>query len=611
MSAEAPTSALRTLNDIILLIAGREYRETLRHKRAGAWVSIEAGEMFRQVVWVARGLERLGVVPGDRVALLSENRAEWAVADFSILGRGAVTVPIYPTLPAASCEYILQDSGACGIVVSNKAHLEKIRSVWDRLPQLRFAVAMEGVPVSAAPFRPFSDDANEKRQLAWRDLVGDAQLPSAERVRFEVQARAVGPEQLASIIYTSGTTGTPKGVMLTHANIVSNVLASADLFQPDDLALSFLPLSHIYERMVDYTYLYNAVPIAYAESIEAVAQNLVEVHPTVLAAVPRFFEKMHARVMDAIRQAPAPRRWLFWWAVGVGREVLRRRATEQKLPTGLALRHALAERLVFHRLRARLGGRIRFFLSGSAPLSPALSEFFNAAGVEVCEGYGLTETSPVVATNVPGRNRPGTVGKPVAGVEVRIAEDGEILVRGPNLMKGYYNQPEETAQVLKDGWFHTGDIGELTAGGELRVTDRKKDLLKTAGGKYVAPQPIENRLRACPYLLNAVLVGDRRPYVVALLVPNFDRLAEFARQRSLPCSSPAELARHEQVRALLQQQVDAVNAELAPFEQIKRFVVLERDFSMESGELTPTMKVRRRVVEQHYRDAVESLYGKT
>ena len=297
--------------------------------------------------------------------------------------------------------------------------------------------------------------------------------------------------------------------------------------------------------------------------------------------------------------------------MGVGREVLRRRSTEQKLPTGLALRHALAERLVFHRLRARLGGRIRFFLSGSAPLSPALSEFFNAAGVEVCEGYGLTETSPVVATNVPGRNRPGTVGKPIAGVEVRIAEDGEILVRGPNLMKGYYNQPEETAQVLKDGWFHTGDIGELTASGELRVTDRKKDLLKTAGGKYVAPQPIENRLRACPYLLNAVLVGDRRPYVVALLAPNFDRLAEFARQRSLPCSSPAELARHEQVHALLEREVDAVNAELAPFEQIKRFVVLERDFSMESGELTPTMKVRRRVVEQQYRDAVESLYGKT
>ena len=611
MAAETSTSALRTLNDIILLIAGREYREALRHKRAGAWVSIQAREMFRQVVWLARGLERLGVVSGDRVALLSDNRPEWAVADFGILGRGGVTVPLYPTLPAHSCEYILQDSGACGIVVSNKAQLEKICSVWDRLPRLRWAVAMEGVPVSAAPFRPFSDDADEKRQLAWRDLVGDAALASAEGARFAQTARAVRPEDLASIIYTSGTTGTPKGVMLTHANIVSNVLASANLFQPDDLALSFLPLAHIYERTVDYTYLYNDVPIAYAESIEAVSQNLLEVRPTVLAAVPRFFEKMHGRVMDAVRQAPAPRRWLFRWAVGVGQQALRRRVADQQLPTGLSLRHALAERLVFGRLRARLGGRIRFFLSGSAPLSPALSEFFNGAGVTVCEGYGLTETSPVVATNVPGRNRPGTVGRPLAGVEVRIAEDGEILVRGPNVMKGYYNQPEETAQVLKDGWFHTGDIGELTSEGDLRITDRKKDLFKTAGGKYVAPQPIENRMRACPYLLNAVLVGDRRPYVVALLVPDFDKLAEFARQRGLPCSSPGELARHEQVHALLQREVDAVNAELARFEQIKRFVVLERDFSIESGELTPTMKVRRRVVVQQYRDAVESLYGET
>ena len=610
MAAEAPSSALRTLNDIILLVAGREYREMLRYKRAGAWVSIQASEMFRQVVWMARGLERLGTGPGDRVALLSENRPEWAVADFAILSRGAVTVPLYPTLPAASCEYILRDSGASGVVVSNTTQLEKIRNSWDRLPQLRFALAMEGVPVSAAPFRP-SDDAGEKRVLAWRDLVGDAALASAERARFEERAQAVSPEEVASIIYTSGTTGTPKGVMLTHANIVSNVLASADLFQPDDLALSFLPLAHIYERTVDYTYFYNGVPIAYAESIEAVPQNLLEVRPTVLAAVPRFFEKMHARVMDAVRQAPAPRRWLFRWAVGVGQQVLRCHLADQQLPTGLALRHALAERLVFGRLRARLGGRLRFFLSGGAPLAPEMSEFFNAAGVDVCEGYGLTETSPVVTTNVPGHNRPGTVGRPVAGVEVRIAEDGEILVRGPNVMKGYYNQPEETARVLKDGWFHTGDIGELTAGGELRITDRKKDLFKTAGGKYVAPQSIETRLRASPYLLNAVLVGDRRPYVVALLVPNFDKLAEFARQRSLLCSSPAELARHQEVRELLQQQVDAANAELAPFEQIKRFALLERDFSIESGELTPTMKVRRRMVEQQYRDAVESLYRKT
>ncbi len=606
----APAAALRTLNDIPFLLAAREFEEVMRVKRGGAWAPLAGREVFRQVVWFARGLERLGIERGDRVALLAETRPEWAIADFAILGRGAIDVPLYTTLTPATCEFILRDSGARGVIVSNLDHLEKIKSIWDRLPELRLAVAMEGVPISAAPFRPFATDAQEKRVLAWRDLVSDPELSSAERARFEESSRAVGPGDLASIIYTSGTTGTPKGVMLTHGNLVSNILAvPARQLRRDDLALSFLPLCHVYERMADYAYMFHGATIAYAESIEAVPQNLLEVRPTVAAAVPRFFEKMHARVQESLRQAPAPRRWLFRWALGVGREALGCRVAGRPLPAWLAFRHALADRIVFRKLRARLGGRIRYFISGGAPLSPELAEFFNAAGVVVCEGYGLTETSPVVATNVADRVRPGTVGRPVAGVEVRIAEDGEILVRGPNVMKGYFNQPEATAEALRDGWFHTGDIGELTPEGDLRVTDRKKDLLKTAGGKYVAPQPIENRLRASPYLLNVVVLGDRRPYVVALLAPNFERLAEFAREHGLGCSSAAELVQNSQVRALLQQQVDAVNAELASFEQIKRFALLERDFTIEADELTPTLKVRRRQVEQQYRHLVESLYA--
>ncbi len=607
----APAAALRTLNGLVFLIVERDAPEVKRHKRDGVWVSITAAEAFRQIVRVSQGLGRLGVKPGDRVAILSENRPEWALADFAILGCGAANVPLYTTLTPAACEYILKDSGARVVFVSSQAALEKIRGVWDRLPDLAHAVILDAPMSAVSVFSTALRGAQggPPREFSWKDLVGDPQLATPERARFEESARAVQPEHLASIIYTSGTTGTPKGVMLTHANIVSNVLAAPSELSSSDLALSFLPLCHIYERTADYLYFYHGVPIAYAESIEAVPQNLREVRPTVAAAVPRLFEKMYARVLDSINQAPAPRRKLFWWAIGVGRKALRRRIAGLPVSGALAFRLKLADRLVFRKLRDRLGGRIRYFISGGAPLDPELAEFFNAAGITVCEGYGLTETSPVISTNVPSRVRPGTVGRPIPGVEVKIAADGEILVRGPNVMKGYYNQPEETAKAIEDGWLRTGDIGELTAEGDLRITDRKKDLLKTAGGKFIAPQPIENRLRSSAWLANAVVIGDRRPYAAALLAPRYDKLAEFARARGLPAASPAELARLPEVAALIQREVDAVNADLAPYERIKRFALIERDFTIESGELTPTLKVRRSLVEKQYGDKIESLYA--
>lgn len=611
MSPAAASPAISTLNDLTLLIAERNAPEVMRYKRDGEWHSLSAAEALRQIVRVARGLQRMGVAPGDRIALLSENRPEWALADFAILGCGAVNVPLYTTLPAESCEYILRNSGASVMFVSSKALLEKVRSVWDKLPELKHAIVFDRPAGSVSVFSSnVAAAGGPPREMAWKDLVGDPMLATAEIAHFEKQARAVKPDDLASIIYTSGTTGTPKGVMLTHHNIVSNIIgAPVEVIGPSDLALSFLPLSHIYERTADYVYLYYAVPIAYAESIDAVAQNLLEIRPTVAAAVPRLFEKVYARVLEKISKASWPRRKLFWWGVAVGREALKRRIAGQPVDGALALKYKIADALVFRKLRARLGGRLRYFVSGSAPLAPELAEFFNAIGVPVCEGYGLTETSPVVAANVPSSIRPGTVGRPLRNVEVRIADDGEILVRGPNVMKGYYNLPEETARTIVDGWLHTGDIGEFTPDGCLRVTDRKKDLLKTAGGKFIAPQPIENRLRQSRWISNAVVVGDRRPYAVALIVPNFERLADFARERGIVYSSPSELARHEAVRELIQRELDAINAHLAHFETIKRFLLLDRDFSIDSGELTPTLKVRRRIVEQQLRDRIEALYA--
>ncbi|MEP7029260.1 MAG: long-chain fatty acid--CoA ligase, partial [Candidatus Eisenbacteria bacterium] len=574
--------------------------DAFRRKIAGDWVDVSSAEAQRVIECVAAALAARGVAPGDRVAILSENRLEWALGDFGILTAGAATVPIYATLPAAQARHILNDSEARVVLVSTALQSAKVRSIADGLPALRTTVLMDAAPEDASG------------ALTWDALIAEGAAALAADPAYATRlGNAVTPESVATLIYTSGTTGVPKGVILTHANLVSNVRDALLDFDigPADSALSVLPLSHIFERMAGhYTMIANAVSVAYAESVEAFAANLQEVRPTLVFAVPRLFERIYARVVDAASAGGPIQRVIFVRARDVALRWARLVAARQPIPRGLALEHALHDRLVYAKLRARTGKRIRFFVSGGAPLGAEIAEFFLGAGLPVLEGYGLTETSPVIAVNRPARNKPGTVGPPIANVIVRIADDGEILVQGPGVMKGYFRLPDETRAALLDGWFHTGDIGHLDDDGHLVITDRKKDLLVTAGGKNVAPQPIENALKSSKFIAEAVLIGDQRPFISALIVPNFEQLELYARQKGISYVEHRDLVRHPGIVALLQGEVTAHTRGLARYEQIKRFRVLANEFSQDAGELTPTLKVRRKIVGQRYAHEIDALY---
>ena len=569
------------------------FQQTIAHDKpdqllvesAGAWQPVSSEEFHRRVVRAHLALRKLGLAKGDRCALLAENRWEWAVADFAMMTAGIVSVPLYSTLTGEQIHYMLENSGSRAVYVSTAAQRDKVLGIRDRLPALEHVICFDTDP--------------------W---IAPEPLHAAEHEAFEAAADAVEPEDLASIIYTSGTTGTPKGVMLTHRNIASNAVDSGIDLGPDDAAVSFLPLCHIYERTADYVCYLHGATVAHVGAMEQVVGALQQIRPTLVAAVPRFFEKMYARLMDTIRQAPALRRKIFFWAIGVGYQSTPYRLQGRPMPLPLRMKFALADRLAFSKVRARLGGRLKRFISGSAPLKRELAEFFYAVGVPVLEGYGLTETSPVVSANRLENLRFGSVGRPIRNVEVRIAEDGEILVRGPNVMRGYYHMERETAEVLDGGWFHTGDIGLFDNDGFLVIVDRKKDLLKTSGGKYITPQPIENRLKSSPYIADALVIAERRRFPSALVVPNFAALERFAREQGLGCGSPAELARHPRIVEQVQKDVDGLCADLAPYERIKKVAVLEREFSIAEGEITPTMKIRRREVERRYYDVIEKLY---
>ncbi len=572
----------------------------LRSKHGDTWAPISYRDLHRRVRNLQAALRTLGIGPGDRVAILSENRPEWAITDFACLSARCTDVPIYPTLPPHQIAYVLRDSGSRIVFCSDETQLEKLLEIRETVPALEQIVVFDAMDVPDG-VREFADV-----ERLGAEAIDD--FPD-----WEAEALAATPDDLATLIYTSGTTGDPKGVMLTHGNITSNVVASLQVLElrAGDECLSFLPLSHIFERMVGhYTNFYAGVVINYATSIDAVGAETREVHPTVMASVPRLYEKIYARVVDAATHGSGLNRAIFEWARATGEKCLNYRLAQQRVPAFLRVANWFADLLVFRRIRRLLGGRLRFFVSGGAPLNPEICRFFLAAGLPILEGYGLTETSPVITVNRMAKIKPGTVGSPIPGVEVMIAEDGEILTRGPHVMKGYFGKPEATAAAIdSDGWFHTGDIGMIDADGYLRITDRKKDIIVTAGGKNIAPQPIEALLKTNGYLVNAVMIGDRRRFPSMLLVPNFRVLRSWAKIKELPNLTDEELVRRPEVQEKLEREARKSLRDLAHYEMPKKFLILPRDFSIETGELTPKMSIKRKVVEEQWRDQIEAMYA--
>jgi len=584
---------MRTLQDLFFHVVGSfPPRKVLLRIRAGrGFREITVKEFERAVRELAQRLLAWGIRPGDRVALFSENRPEWHIVDFACQLVGAVDVPLYATLPAPHVRYIVQDSGARLLIVSGK---ERARVALEAASGLDVKVV--GIDPDLAP---------------GLQCLEDLPLPSK---RKQQELPVVGEEDLATLIYTSGTTGEPKGVMLTHRNLISQVLAVRPLFPitDKDVSMSFLPLSHSYERTVDYVFLQYGVQINYVESIEKVPMQLTEIRPTIMVSVPRLYERSYIKILSKIQQEGGAKRRLFAWALAVGRKVKEAEWRGEKASAFARGQYAVAKARIFSKVLERLGGRLRFTVSGGAPLSREVGEFFDIVGLPILQGYGLTESSPVISVNLLEANRIGSAGRPLPGVEVRIAEDGEILARGPNIMKGYWNKPEATAEAIdKDGFLHTGDVGYIDADGFLFITDRKKDIIVTSGGKNVAPQPIEGKLGATAYIAQAVVIGDRYPYLTALIVPNFENLETYFADKGIKGLSKEEMAQHPDTEKLVAEAVKKVNAELASHERIRRFALLSREFSLEEGELTPTMKVRRRVVAERYHDLIEGMYLKT
>ena len=568
-------------------------RLALAHKpRGDTYQDISYTEFGKSVDAFSKGLNVLGVQKGDRIAILSENRPEWAISDFGILKAGAVNVPMFSTLTAAQISYILKDSGAKIICVSTEKQLEKCLSIRDEVPTLKQILifnAIEGeTPEGVIHFAAVC-------KLAGDDVDSDLR-----------------EDDVATIIYTSGTTGNPKGVMLTHANFISNLQACKSLIDvgETDVLLSFLPLSHVFERLGGhYVPLFSGAKVAYAESTFTVAQNMKEVAPTVMLSVPRLYETMHERILRAVQEGSLLKQKIFHWGVSVGSAVSSTIQQGKKPSTVLQLQQGIADKLVFAKLKAATGGRLRFFVSGGAALPQSIAEFFHAAGILILEGYGLTETSPVISMNYPERWKFGTVGVPVPGVEVKIAEDGEILTRGPHVMKGYFNNETATAEVIdKDGWFYTGDIGIIDQDGFVKITDRKKNIIVLSNGKNVAPQPIESALARSPFISQVMVVGSERKNLAALIVPNFDALKAWASENSIDTTDLPAMLETREVQQHIQSEIRSRLTDFADFEQVRRFTLLEKEFSQEADEMTPTLKLKRNVIIEKYGDAIEGMY---
>lgn len=577
-------------------------RPVMQSKQEGTWVDVTWNRLAATYKEVARGLLQLGFGQGDSIAILSENRPEWVFADLGIYATKGVVVPLYWTLTPPQIRYILKDCKAKAIFVSDASFLDRILEIRDELPDLTKIIVFDSIPSRELP-----DGVMYLEELI--TLGGDAPPEVWENLGRSIAGGR--KDDLATIIYTSGTTGEPKGVVLTHNNFLSNVrgiLEVIDLGETDS-CLSFLPLSHVFERIALYVFLYIGGVIHYAESIDTVVDNMSEVNPTILVSVPRIYEKAFGRILDRVRESFFVRRLIFAVCLKIGSKVSRRLQAGQPIEGFLARGHRMADKLVFAKLRTTFGGRIRLMISGGAPLNRHIAEFFHAAGLLILEGYGLTETSPIISANLVGSVRFGTVGHPIPGVDVKIAEDGEILARGPNIMQGYYNRPDETAEAIdSEGWFHTGDIGHIDEDGFLVITDRKKALIVTAGGKNVAPAVIENALSADKFINQAFAYGDSRKFISALIVPDWERLEKYADEHKIKFSSRSELCTHPAINSIIQRRVDAALEEFAPFERVKKFKIMEREFSQENGEITPTLKLKRKEITRKYWRDLDSLY---
>jgi long-chain acyl-CoA synthetase len=592
---------VRTLNELFFR-ATRQHAnpKAFQRKVNGNYESISSETFEQQAFQAALGLQELGCRPGDRVALISQNRYEWAVSDYGILLSAAVNVPIYPTLLPDQMLYIIQNSGSNIVICSDQELLDKLLQIRHQLEDLREIILIEGS----------SDEAGVISFDQLLDL-GAARLDERKEALEEL-ARSVKADDACSVIYTSGTTGNPKGVVLTHGNLVSNVKGAHGRFPigTGDTCLSFLPLSHIFERTAGYYFmLYANVSIAYAESIDTVPQNLLEVKPNIMVSVPRLYEKMYARILDTALSGSFIKKNIFFWAKKKGETWAQKAIDHQEISGALNFAYGIAAKLVFSKLKTRTGGQLKFFVSGGAPLNPDIAKFFYAAGLPILEGYGLTETSPVITANTLENIRLGSVGLPFPDVEVKIAEDGEILTRGPHVMKGYYKNEEATREVLDSGgWFSTGDVGAIDADGFLSILDRKKDIIVTAAGKNIAPQPIENRFKMDKFLSECVLTGDKRKYISALLVPNFENLIRYAKEHGIIYTSLTGLVNDPTIISLYQRRVDKQNVELARFEQVKRFALLDQEMTIDGGELTPSMKIKRNKIEERYQKLIDSMY---
>ena len=576
-------------------------RLALKYRKQGVFVTLTYAAYYERALMVARGLAKMHVKPGDRIAILSENRAGWVIADMGILCAGCVTVPIYPTNTPEQIEYTINHSGARIVFLSGKFQYSKLLKVRASMPGLELIVS----------FERFLGDPSLPVTTFYQISEIDSPITPEEKKEIEAGIDRIVPDDILTLIYTSGTTGVPKGVMLTHNNILTNtqyLTEQSGVIESSDVLLSFLPLSHILERTAGYYMtIRNGALMAFADSIEKVAENMIEVQPTVMVSVPRLFEKIYHRIFENAHQMPSVKKALFHWAVDIGKKYVAATYIQKQPSTLLNLKYALADRLIFSKIRARFGGKMKLFCSGGAPLDKTINEFFWVIGIPIFEGYGLTETSPALSFNNFEHIRFGSVGVALKQTEFKIAEDGEILVKGPQIMVGYYNNPIATAEAIQDGWLKTGDIGHIEDG-FVFITDRKKELIITAAGKNIAPQPIENELKMIKYVSSAFVYGDRKPYITALIVPNMERMLEFAKEQHLDYFEMEDLVMNEQVRKLFEQRLADINSRLAPYETIKKFVLLAHDFSIEGGELTPTLKLRRKVIYEKYKHRIEDLY---